>query len=73
MALVTVIPGCGADGVSSGPFVLELSPEFVQGVIPGAVPGVLVTITDESENKGSVALTAVVDGAQVDVDPRGIR
>lgn len=71
-ALVTAMPGCGTDEDVAAPFALELSPEFVQGVIPGAVTGVLVTITDGSENGGPVALTAVADGAQVGVDPQEI-
>lgn len=54
------------------PVPLDLSPEFVQGAIPGATTGVLVTITDESPDGGPVTLTATAGGAQVDIDPQEI-
>ncbi len=63
---------CGESADPSVPFTLQVSPEFVQGVIPGAGSGVLVTIIDESETDAPVQLTVSADGAQVSVAPAEI-
>lgn len=64
--------GCGGES-SPVPFALRLSPEFVQGVVPGATTGVLVTISNETETGDSVELTASAAGATVTVEPSRIR
>jgi hypothetical protein len=73
LAVFSLIQGCTGDGTVSEAFTLDVSPEFVQGVVPGAVTGVLVTITEEAGNGAPVVLTAVADGVQVDVEPAEIR
>jgi hypothetical protein len=50
-----------------------LSPEFVQGVIPGAVSGVLATITNDEPTSAPVTISASADGATVTVSPSEIR
>lgn len=73
--LVTAVAAgsCATETATSEPFTLHLSPEFVQGAIPGAVTGLLVTITNEGESETPVVLTASVDGGQVSVEPGEIR
>jgi hypothetical protein len=66
--LAAALVGCGgADDEVASPFTLTVEPEFVQGAIPGAVTGVMVTI--ESETEAPVALTATATDAEVTVVP----
>lgn len=70
---VTVLASCGNGAAASEAFTLRLSPEFVQGVIPAATSGVLVTITNDVDSDGPVVVTASADGARVTVEPGEIR
>lgn len=70
---LALLVGCAEDTGSSVPFTLDVSPEFVQGAIPGATSGVLVTIDNESKTDESVTITASANGAQVSVNPGEIR
>ncbi|MDH4307424.1 MAG: hypothetical protein OEX04_08075 [Acidimicrobiia bacterium] len=63
--------GCGGD--PSAPFTLQVSPEFVQGVIPGSESGVLVSIVDTSDTQRPVTVSATAAGAEVSVEPSEIR
>lgn len=70
LALVTA--SCADDDRIDVPFTLEVSPEFVQGVIPGAVTGVLVTVTDSEPTADPVTITVTAEGATVTVEPSEI-
>jgi hypothetical protein len=70
---VAVVAGCGDDTASGDPFELRVFPEFVQGAIPGAATGVLVTIAGDSNGGAPVAVTASAVGADVSVTPTEIR
>jgi hypothetical protein len=70
--LATVmLTACGAF-VGTPDFTLTVSPEFVQGVIPGASSGVLATITNESPTDLVVAISAAATGADISVEPAEI-
>jgi hypothetical protein len=68
----TVVPACGGEAAAV-PFTIRLAPEFVQGAIPGATTGVLVTISNETETDEPVELAASAAGATVTVEPAMIR
>lgn len=69
LLFAAILVGCaGGDAPVSDGFELRVSPEFVQGAIPGAATGVLVTIADDDESDAPVVLTASADGAQVTIE-----
>jgi hypothetical protein len=69
---IVLVTAC--DGTASNePFSLSVSPEFVQGVIPGALTGVLAKITNEEPTDAPVTITASADRATVTVSPPEIR
>ena len=70
---VFMAPACGGDAADNVPFTLQVAPEFVQGAIPGARTGLVVTITNESATDEPVAISATASGAQVTVQPTVIR
>lgn len=65
--------GCGGDAATAVPFTVEISPEFVQGLVPGETTGVLVTITNEQPTDEPVEVTAAAEGAEITVEPASIR
>ena len=69
MVVAATVASCGSGREAFAPFALQVSPNFVQGAIPGAATGVLVTITDETDTDTPVTLTVSADGAQVTVEP----
>jgi hypothetical protein len=71
--LAGTVVACGDGGSSTVSFTLQLSPEFVQGAIPGSVTGVLVTISNDTATDEPVELSAAADGAAVSVAPAAIR
>lgn len=72
VALVAALLAACGDDDTTVPFTLHLSPEFVQGAIPGTPTGVLATIEDESAGGAPVTITATADGATVTVAPTEI-
>ncbi|MFH1105366.1 MAG: hypothetical protein V1757_10570 [Actinomycetota bacterium] len=70
LVLSATLGACGGD--EAIPFTLTLSPEFVQGAIPGANTGVLVTIENESATEAPVTIAATAVGAEVTVEPSTI-
>lgn len=72
LIILAMVPACGDDVAEDIPFTLTVSPEFVQGVIPGTVTGVLVTIGNESPTDEPVTITAAAEGATVTVEPSAI-
>lgn len=73
LLVLAAIPACGGDDDTTAvPFTLNVAPEFVQGVIPGAATGVLVTIANASPTDEPVEITASATGAQVTVEPAAI-
>jgi len=67
--------GCGGDEepATDVAFTIGITPEIVQGAIPGEATGVLVTISNAEPTEQLVALTVAADGAEVSVAPTAIR
>lgn len=63
---------CSEAESAAVPFSIQLSPEFVQGAIPGAATGVLATVRNESPTDEPVELSASAEGAQVSIQPSRI-
>jgi hypothetical protein len=74
--LAVILAACGgAAATTTNPspgFTMSVSPEFVQGLIPKATSGVLVTVTDASPTDVPVQITATAPGADVTVQPAEI-
>jgi hypothetical protein len=62
LMLVVSLGACGDDDAPVG-FTLEASPEFVQGVIPGAHTGILVTVRNDAPTDEPVSLSVTATGA----------
>jgi hypothetical protein len=75
LSTVIVASGCGGDEDPAAvvPFTIGISPEFVQGVVPGETTGVLVTISDEEPTDQPVRVSVAVEGAEAEVRPAEIR
>lgn len=74
---LAVVGVLGLGGAACGsnepePFTMTVSPEFVQGAIPGASTGVLVTIADEQPTDMPVEISVTATGAIVTVEPSRI-
>lgn len=72
VVVATVLGACGDDAATT-PFTLQIAPAFVQGAVPGATTGVIVTITNDSATDEPVTITAAAPGALVTVVPGEIR
>jgi hypothetical protein len=73
LTIASLVSSCSGDGSTGTLFTIEISPEFVQGAVPGSATGVLVTITNEEPTLDPVSLSVVADGAEVSVRPTEIR
>jgi len=71
LLLVSILPSCSE--TSNAPFTLEVGPTFVNGLIPGAMTPLIVTVTDADENSGGeVSISAIAAGATIEVVPEAI-
>jgi hypothetical protein len=66
---------CGGEdegGGEAGPFQLTVTPEFVQGIVPGEAIPVLVSVTDSDPGSGEVSLAATFPAGIVSVEPERV-
>jgi len=67
IVLSTALTACAGD--EAVPFSIVLSPEFVQGAVPGSPTGVLVTVENESSTDTPVTLAVSANGGEATVEP----